>query len=172
MEHRHEQRMHANLARGALCLAVGALAILAVELIWDAVNAPDRPGRHAADSAEGGRGGYGYEDLMAFALDDDEDAVGFTGVPTRFLDECFDPRDMGEVHGSLDGGVVGISADCEASFLFQECVTRFQDHGWTSVCSGPCRCSLKKERGDIHWAYLDVSQVADTSVAVIVLEVA
>ena len=168
MEKKAEGRMRKNLVRGITCLAVGALAMMVIELIWDAAHGPSR--QDGCDLEELRSSSLGYEDLVAYAFNDDEGAVGFGSVPRWFLAECFDPSDMGEVRGSNDGGVVGITSDRTADYLFRECITRFEDHGWKPVCGNSLRCSFKKDTGQVHWAYLDVSQVADSSVAVIVLE--
>ncbi|MDO4532569.1 MAG: hypothetical protein Q4C36_02480 [Coriobacteriia bacterium] len=164
-----EKRMWANLLKGVACLVAGALAVLVVEYAW-------QHGVFGGGEAVSGDGGDGdaevpQPDLMAFVLNGDDAGIGFTGAPLCFIEECFDPSGLGEVRTSDDGGVVGIVSDLEAPVLFDVCVHKLVDHGWSRVSDGqPLRCSFLKGTGAIRWVFLDVSEVSDSSAAVLVLE--
>ena len=163
-----EKRMWANLLKGVACLIAGALAVLVVEYAW-------HHGVFGGEFTSGG-GGDGDEelpqpDLMAFVLDDDDTEIGFAGVSPGFVEECFDPSGLGEVRSSNDGGVVGIVSDLEAEALFDACTCRLIDHGWLRISGGQLlRCSFLKETGTVRWVFLDVSEVSDSSTAVLVME--
>ncbi len=168
------KRRRSNLLRGVACLVAAACAIAVIELAWDAVGTGLRA-RDAAESASCEESStsaqVGYADLMAYALEGDEAAVGMQGVSGRFVNECFDPNLLGEAHSSLDGGVVGIMSELAAADLFDACAQRLKSRGWLQLEGGtPLRGTFLKERGGLHWAYLDVTEVSGSSVAVFVLE--
>lgn len=163
-----EKRMWANLLKGVACLVAGALAVFVVEYAW---HHGAFGGEVEFGSGEDGDAELLQPDLMAFVLGGDDVGVGFIGVSPCFVEECFDPSGLGEVRTSDDGGVVGIVSDLEAPTLFDACARRLVDHGWLRVSGGqPLRCSFLKETGAIRWVFLDVSEVSDSSTAVMVVE--
>ena len=174
MEERVQRRMRINLVKGVACLAVGAIVIAAIEALWDHADAESRfhgggsPGMQDESPLSGG---FGFQDMMSFALDGDLTAIGEQAVPQRFLEECFDAAEFGDVRCSDDGGVIGIVSDAPASELFDECVGKLVENGWLQMESGyPLRCTFLKESGSLHWLFLDVNQVSGDGVAVLVME--
>ena len=168
------RRRHSNLLRGVACIVLAACAIAVIELVWDAVGI----GLHGQDATESAPHGespelvqVGYADLAAYAFEGDEAAIGMQGVSGQFVDECFDPNLFGEAHSSVDGGVVGIMSELEASDLFDACAQRLKSRGWLQLEGGtPLRGTFLKEGGKLRWVYLDVMEVSGSSVAVFVLE--
>lgn len=174
MDKRNGERMRENFHRSLAWLAVGAVAVVVLELFWNAANAGNAEGEvrdAAANRADDKDEGLGLDDMAAFAFDDTPPVVGSGRVSSLFIDECFDPRGMGEVTSSFDGGVVGIVSDRDAGDLFRVCADGLDGNGWIRVESGqPLRCTFLKESGRVRWLFLDVTQVADSGVAVIVTE--
>ncbi|MBE6470516.1 MAG: hypothetical protein E7000_02275 [Coriobacteriaceae bacterium] len=164
-----DKRRWRNLAGGIMLIAAGAAAVALVELAWDAsVNA--KVGSQAPVQ-DAGHAGFSMEDFSAYVLDD-ADLPGISnGVSSAFVAECFDPRSLGEVNCSDDGSVVGIVSDDAAADLFRRCAERLSRRGWVPVGSSrDLRCTFLRNAGTIRWLFLDVSQVAESSVAVMVLE--
>ena len=161
-------RMRANLLRGIACVALGAMAIVAIEMAWDVMMASNQGG--AAPSADSGSGGTGFGDLAAYVLDGDDAALGRACAPPGFAEECFDAGELGEVRSSPEGGVVGITSERDAEALFEECATRLKGRGWIQMASGQARRgTFLKSSGKLRWMFLEVSRVADSSTAVMVL---
>lgn len=170
-----EKRMWGNLLKGIACLAAGALAILAVEYLWHQGVLGDDPGKQTVRSPEviGGRGDSDTTslDLAAVVFDEDSASIGLDGVTRHFAEECFDPQGLGEIRRSYDGGVVGIISELEASDLFEACVEKLAANGWIRISdSRNLQCSFAKPQGAVRWAFLDVTEVSGSGVAVIVVE--
>ena len=174
MEKRTVRRMRGSIVKGVAWLAVGAVAILAVELAWDHVvtgGDEERLGEREAGGAEAGDDMPIREGFSAFVFDGDDAAIGLDGAPPGFAEECFDAHGLGEVRSSHDGGVVGIISDLDAGSLFRACADRLAARGWVQMESGsPLRCTFVKDRGAIRWVYLDVTEVSGDGVAVLVIE--
>ena len=172
--------MRVNLLKGLGCLAIGAIVIAVVEYVWDYASANRVAGEGFAigGGASTGRDGLAASDgvpdveqMMAFVIDGDEAGLDTGGLPEEFLRECFDPRGIGEVRTSIDGGVVGIVSDWEADDLYRMCSDSLCGNGWIRAQGSQGRHgSFLKEAGSYRWAFLDVTQVNDSGVAVIVLE--
>lgn len=175
MDTQADKRAWGNLRRGLAWLAFGALAVIVVEYAWDCFFG-NRPGGESNGSDIGEVEPSGAADsldaMLAFALgDEDEPAAGAVVVPPVFVKECFDPYAMGEVSVSDDGGVVGIVSDKGADDLFGDCAHWLEDKGWIQVESGHAhRCTFLKDTGEVHWLFLDVTQVSDSGVAVVVMQ--
>ena len=169
------RRRWMNLAKGTACLAIGLLAVLTIGWVGDALGMDAQSSADAQAGVQEGTasavGEVGFAQLSAFVLDGNEDAVGTCTVPESFLAECFDPSELGEVRCSFDGNVVGIVADSGKDDLLDACISRLRAGGWAEVESGQAyRSTFVKEDGDMRWLFLDVSQVSDSSVAVITLK--
>ena len=154
-------------------LAFGAVVALVAESIWSwrvggrsSMETDER-----IDDLSYPFFGFGLDDMLSVVIGEEESAEEPVVAPTLFIDECFDPQDMGEVNVSEDGGVVGIVSEKPAGELFQLCADRLDAHGWIQVQSGQThRCTFLKEQGEIQWLFLDVMQVADSGVAVVVTQ--
>lgn len=170
MRESDDARMWRNLGKGVAWIAAGAVAILAVEMMWDHL-----AGREYARAGDGAPSvfreretGAGIADLADIAFGD---AAPGGEVPEGFAEECFDPRILGEVSVSADGAVMGIVSELPSAELFDRCSDGLEAHGWVALESGlPLRCTFSKGVGRTRWLFLDVSQVSGSGVAVIVLE--
>ena len=166
------KRMRANLAKGVACLALGAVAVMAIELVWDHVMALGRTSarEQAGISEESGPGGsHSLDTLLSYVFDQGE--LADTGLPAGFIEDYFDPRGLGELSTSDDGMVVGIVSDYPAAALFGLCVDGLEGRGWMKLESGQAlRCTFVREGYAARWVFLDVTQVSDSGVAVLVLE--
>ena len=167
MDEAMNTRMRANLLRGIACVALGAMAIAAIELAWDAMTASAQDG--GAPSADPGYGGMDFDDLAAYVLDDDDTVLGQACAPPGFDEECFDAGEFGEVRSSLEGGVVSIMSDSDAEAFFEECATLLKGRGWIQMDDGrDLRGTFLKSSGKYRWVFLEVSRIADISTAVMV----
>ena len=171
MDNRIRKRMHGNLLKGVAWLAVGALAIMVLESAWDYVMAGGSGRQADGNAAADGDGGYAAGSLSAYVFGDDERAIGSEELPFGFAEECFDPRDLGEVRSSYDGGVIGVVSNLEVADLAEICADRLKARGWLQVDGGSqSRSTFLKENGSLRWLFLDVTKVSDSSVAVMVAE--
>lgn len=170
-----EKRMWKNFLKGIACLVTGALAILAVEYLWHQGVFGDESGKQTMRSSDGIGGQRGDDfaplDLAAVVFDEEDVSIGLDGVTRHFAEECFDPQGLGEVRRSYDGGVVGVVSELEASDLFRACTEKLIANGWVRTSGGQnFRCSFTKPHGAVRWAFLDVTEVSGSGVAVIVVE--
>ena len=169
-----DRRAPGGFPRGLAVLALGAVIALAAECAWGGLNNGRSPAKAEKGAAEGVRPvslGIGCDGMLAMIFDEDESVAESEVSPVVFSDECFDPSDIGEVSVSDDGGVIGIVSAEAADDLFRICADRLDANGWIQVQSGqPLRCTFLKETGEVRWLFLDVTQVADSGVAVIVMQ--
>lgn len=172
----HERRKRKNLAWGVCWLILGFIAVGAMECVWDArvAQTEDTVRAYEATSKESGNAlvetngnaMWDSESVMAFVLGEGN-MSGDDGLPAGFVEECFDPGDLGDAHCFQKERVVGLLSEDTADGLFASCSKRLVAHAWTKVDAGVENCaSFLKEEGEYRWMFVQTFDTGGSSLAV------